>query len=337
MRRPQHQPVSFAPGRRRLLTAGMALLAGSMTAARAQQRYPTRTVRMIVGYPPGQAADLVARLLAQQLSTMWKQSVVVENRGGGMGVPAMMAAKNATADGHTMVMATTGTLATNQSLLSKLPYRPLDDFAPVSNVIMAPLLLVAHRDFPARSLSEFLAYAREAGRRVPIATPGQGTSQHLTLELFARRAGFGFEHLAYRGSGPAVIDLVAGQVPLMLDSVASSLPHINGGRLRALAVTSPQRVAQLPETPTFAEAGFPEVDGMGLAGLVVPAATPPALVQQISADVRRALEEPSLRAAFIARCVIPDPRTPEDFAQLLRSETAKWANVIRQAGIRIEE
>jgi len=290
---------------------------------------------MIVAFPPGQAADFAARLLAQRLQALWGRSVMVENRGGGMGVPAMTAAKNAPADGHTLVMATTSTLTTNPTLLPDLPYRPLVDFVGVTNVVQAPLLLVAHRDFPARSLAEFLVHARRPGTRVPIATPGQGTSQHLILELFAARAGFGFEHLAYKGSGPAVIDLVAGQVPLMLDSVASSLPHIATGRLRALAVTTPERIAQLPDTPTMVEAGYPDVYGFGWAGLVAPARTPPALVGQISADVRKSLDEPQVRAALAARSLIPDPRTPAQFAEFMRAETLRWARVIADAGIRI--
>jgi len=326
----------FSRTRRVWLAGSAASLAAWATGARAQARFPSRPVRMIVAFPPGQAADMAARLLAQQLQAVWGRSVVVENRGGGMGVPAMMAAKGAAGDGHTMVMATTSTLTTNPSLLPDLPYRPLVDFAAVSNVIQAPLLLVAHRDFPARTLAEFLGLARTPGSRLPIATPGQGTSQHLILELFAARAAFGFDHLSYKGSGPAVMDVVAGQVPLMLDSVASSLPHINAGMLRALAVTTPQRIPQLPDTPTIVESGFPGVEGFGWAGLVVPVSTPPPLVQRISADVRKALEAPSLRAAFTARSVIADPRTPEDFMQFMHSETAKWARVIQEAGIRVE-
>jgi tripartite-type tricarboxylate transporter receptor subunit TctC len=325
---------TFSRSRRTLLAGVMAWLAWP---ARAQRRFPSRPVRMIVAFPPGQAADFAARLLAQHLQALWGQSVVVENRGGGMGVPAMTAAKRAAGDGHTLVMATTSTLTTNPTLLPDLPYRPLIDFAGVSNVIQAPLLLVAHRDFPPRNLQEFLAHARKPGMRVPVATPGQGTSQHLILELFAARAAFEFEHLAYKGSGPAVIDLVAGQVPLMLDSVASSLPHIATGRLRALAVTTPKRIAQLTDTPTLVESGFPDVVGFGWAGLVVPASTPADLVQQISADVRKALDDTDVRSALAARSLIPDPRTPGDFAEFMRAETGKWARVIEEAGIRVSQ
>lgn len=324
----------FDARRRALLAAAGATF---VSPGRAQPRFPSRPVRMIVAYPPGQAADFAARLLAQRLQEVWGQSVVVENRGGGMGVPAMMAGKRAAGDGHTMVMATTGTLTTNPTLLAGLPYRPLADFAGVSNVVQAPLLLVAHRDFPARTVQEFLAHARRPGVRVPVATPGQGSSQHLILELFAARARFTFEHLPYKGSGPAMVDLVGGQIPLMLDSVASALPQIGAGKLRALAVTTPQRIAQLPDTPAIAESGFPDVVGFGWAGLVVSMRTPATLVQRISADVRRTLEETGVRAALTARGLIADPRTPEDFTQFMRAETAKWAHVIQEAGIRVEQ
>ncbi len=324
----------FCPARRAWIAA--VALAALPHRVGARARFPARTVRMIVAFPPGQAADFAARLLAQRLQLAWGQFVVVENRGGGMGVPAMTAAKRAASDGHTMVMATTSTLTTNPTLLDKLPYRPLVDFAAVSNVIQAPLLLVAHRDFPAHDIAQFLDRVRDAGAPVPIATPGQGTSQHLILELFAARAGFAFEHLPYKGSGPATIDLIAGQVPLMLDSVASALPYIAAGRLRALAVTTPERVAQLPGTPTLVETGFRDVVGFGWAGVVVPARTPSTVVQQISGNVREALEDPAVRAALTARGLIPDPGTPEEFTQFMRAETVKWARVIEAAGIRID-
>src|SRR5262245_45378546 len=249
-----------------------------------QTRYPSRPVRMIVPFPPGQGTDIAGRMLAEKLTLDWGQSVVVENRGGGAGVPAMVAGKTAPPDGYTIVMASTQTLSINPVLYAQLPYDPLKDFTPVSNVVIASLVIVAHPSFGPRTVATLVAAAKETPGALVIASPGQGTSQHLAAELFQSRAGIRMRHLPYKGSGPAMIDLVGGQVPLMLDSVPSALPHIRSGRIRAIAVTSAQRVAQLPEVPTVAESGYPGFEGLGWAGIVVPAATPRDIVERLSAS-----------------------------------------------------
>jgi len=170
-----------------------------------------------------------------------------------------------------------------------------------------------------------------------IAVPGQGTSQHLTAELFQSRAGIEMRTVAYKGSGPAIIDLIGGQVSLMMDSLASALPHIKSGRIRVIAVTTAQRVPHLPEVPTIAESGYPEFEGLGFAGILVPAGTPQAVVETLSTSIRKALDSPELRASIIARGSIPDPRTPGDYAAFIRAETLKWAQVAKQAGVRLED
>ena len=326
-----------AARRKVVLLIACCLGASLVQPARAQARYPSKSVRIIVPFPPGQAADLFARMLAQRLSSDWGQSVVVENRGGGAGIPAMLAAKSAAADGHTMVMGTTQTLSVNPSMYTELPYDPLKDFIAVSGVAITPLVIVAHPSFRPRTVAELVAAAKRSPGELPIAVPGQGTSQHLTAELFQSRAGIELRTVAYKGSGPAMIDLIGGQVLLMTDSLPSALPQIKSGRIRVIAVTSAQRAPQLPEVPTVAESGYPGFEGLGWAGIVVPAKTPSAIVEKISASIRSALESAELKASIIARGAIPHPHTPADYTAFIRAEIAKWASVAKQAGVRLDE
>ena len=323
--------------RRTVLIAGAATLATLLVPAWGQAPYPTRPVRLIVPYPPGQAADMFARMLAQRLTVTWGQPVYVENRAGGIGVPAMMAAKAAAPDGYTLVMATTSLLCINPTLRTDLPYNPVKDFVPASNVVIAPLILVAHPSFAPRSIAGLVAAAKKGAEGLLVATPGQATAQHMTSELFAARAGIKLEYVHYKGSGPAMIDLIGGHVPLMVDSVASALPQIKSGKIRAIAVTTLQRIPQLPDVPTIAEAGYPGFEGAGWAGIVLLAGTPREIVDRVSADIQRALEDPQLRADIIARGSIPDPRTPQSYAEFIRAETAKWAQVAKEAHIRAED
>ena len=328
-----------APGRsretrRKFVLSGAALLAAIGSGlARSQSAFPSKPVRIIVGFPPGQAADVFARMLAEKLQAQWRQSVVVENRPGGAGTPAMIAGKLAAPDGHTLVMGTTSTLATNPTLYPDLPYEPLTHFAPVSNVVIAPLVVVVHPSFTAQSLADLIAEAKNAPGKVQFARAGQGTSQHLTAELLQARAGIQLTHVTYKGSAPALLEVLAGRVPVMVDSVASALPQIKAGKIRALAVTSARRIPQLPGVPTVAESGFPGFDCAGWAGIVVPAATPRALIDRLSSDIQTALADPALSAAIVARGAIADPRSPASFADYIRAETTKWAQVIREARV----
>jgi tripartite-type tricarboxylate transporter receptor subunit TctC len=332
-----------APGRsretrRKFVLSGAALLAAIGSGlARSQSAFPSKPVRIIVGFPPGQGTDLFARMLAEKLQAQWRQSVVVENRPGGAGVPAMVAGKLAAPDGHTLVMGTTSTLSTNPTLYADLPYAPLTHFAPVSNVVIAPLVVVVHPGFGAQSLAELIAEAKKAPGKIQFARAGQGTSQHLAAELLQARAGIQLTHVPYKGSAPALLEVLSGRVPVMIDSVASSLPHIKAGKVRALAVTTAQRIPQLPDVPTVAESGFPGFDCAGWAGIVVPAATPRALIERLSADIQAALADPALSTAIIARGATPDPRSPASFADYIRAETEKWAKVIREARVRPED
>ena len=317
--------------RRTLLAAG-ALLPG---AAFAQAEYPNRPVRIIVPFPPGQATDIVTRLIADELSRRWPQRVVVENRAGGAGVPALEAGARAPADGYTLINGTSGTLGINPGVIQRLPYDPLRDFAPITNVAMVPLMIIAHPSFPAQTLDALLAKARAEPGRIDVASAGPATSQHMAAEMFAHQAGIQLNIVHYRGSGPAVTDLIAGNIPVMFDSVASALPHIRGGRARAIAVTVRARVAQLPETPTIAErlAGY---EAAGWSGLVAPAGTPPDIVRKINADVVAILGEPAVIERIAGLGMIADPGTPAAYAAFVAAEIAKWREVARIANVRLD-
>lgn len=305
-------------------------------AARGQGGWPERPVRIIVPFPPGQAADLVTRLVADALSARWPQRVVVENRGGGAGAPAVEAVARAAPDGYTLVAATSGTFGVNPSVLPRLPYDAERDFAPVSNIAMVPLMLVAHPSFPARDPAALAALVRARPGEVNIASAGPATSQHMAIELLQMRTGLRFNIVHYRGSGPGITDLVAGIVPVMMDSVASALGHIRAGRAVPIAVTTAARIPQLPETPTLAETLSPGYEAAGWTGLAAPAATPAEVVARVSADVRAVLAEPAMIERLHGMATIPDPRTPEGFAAFIREEIAKWREVARAANVRLE-
>jgi tripartite-type tricarboxylate transporter receptor subunit TctC len=304
--------------------------------ARAQSDWPNRPVRIIVPFPPGQASDIITRLVADDLSKRWPQRVVVENRGGGAGAPAMEAGARAPADGYTLTAGTSGTLGINPSVLPRLPYDPEKDFTAISNVAMVPLLIVAHPSLPYNTMQELAAAAREKPGELNMASAGPATSQHMAAELLMLRANIRFNIVHYRGSGPAIADVIAGNVKLMTDSVASSLPHIREGRVKAIALCSAQRVPQLPDVPTIAETLVPGYEAAGWSGLVAPAGTPPDIIRRINVDVVAALREPAIATRIAGMGAVADPRTVEESAAFIRSEIAKWREVARAANVRLE-
>ncbi|MCK8786724.1 tripartite tricarboxylate transporter substrate binding protein [Roseomonas sp. NAR14] len=334
-------PGAFRIGRRASLGlgAGMgAALAAGATARRAfaQETYPGRPVRIIVPFPPGQAADIFSRLLAEELSQRWPQRVFVENRAGGAGAIGMEAGARATPDGYTLVCGTSGTLGINPSVLTRLPYDAERDFAPITNIFMLPLVIVVHPDFPARTAQELVAYAKARPEGTDFASAGPATSQHMAAELFALRTGVKLNHVPYRGSGPAMADLLAGNVKLMFDSMASALPQIQAGRIRALAATTATRAVQLPDLPTVAETVAPGYAAMGWSGLVAPSGTPPEIVAKVNADSVAILREPRVVARMQELGGTADPQTPAQFAAFIRDEIAKWREVARAANVRLD-
>ncbi|MCB4821110.1 Bug family tripartite tricarboxylate transporter substrate binding protein [Roseicella aerolata] len=321
--------------RRHLLALAGATLAAPHV-ARAQNAWPEKPVRIIVPFPPGQAADLFTRLYADELSRRWPQRVIVENRGGGAGAPALEAGARAAPDGYTLTAGTSGTLGVNPSVLPRLPYDAERDFTFIGNVVVLPLLMVAHPSFPHRTAQEVVAAARAKPGGIDLATAGPASSQHMSAELFAHRTGTKFNMVHYRGSGPAMADLLAGNVLVMFDSVASSLPQIQAGKVIPIAVTTPERAPQLPDVPTIAETVAPGYGAYGWTGLCGPAGLPEAIGRKVNTDLNAVLREPAMQARFIELGGTAAPGTPEDFAGFVRREIAQWREVARIANVRLE-
>ncbi len=300
-----------------------------------QEAFPGRPVRIIVPFPPGQATDIFARLVAERLSEVWPHRVVVENRAGGAGAIGMEAGARAAPDGHTLTMGTSGTLGINPSVMPRLPYDAETDFAPVAGVFSVPLLVVVHPSLGVNTLGELIARAKAAPGSIDYASGGPGTAQHLAMELLCLRAGIRLNHVPYRGSGPALADVLSGNVKLMMDSLASALPQVRDRRLHALAITSAERAPQLPDVPAAIET-VPGVEATGWAGLVAPAGTPDVIVGRINADVGAILN--STMAADRMRDLggTPMPGSPDDFGRFIRTEIAKWRDVARAANVRLE-
>lgn len=314
----------------------LAALLAAAAPVQAQAPYPSRPVRMIVPFPPGQATDIVARLLGDALTRNWNQQVIIDNRGGGGGVPGMLAGRDAQADGYTVTFGSSGTIGVNPSLYSNLPYAPLKDFAMVNGVFIVPLMIVAQSASPYGSLKAVVDAAKKDPGKLNWGYAGAGTSQHLTGELFKYRTGLDIVGVLYKGSGPMMTDLLGGQVTLAVDSLASALPQIKGGKLRALAMTSAQRVPQLPDVPTVSELGYPGFDGVGWAGLVAPRGTPPEIVEKIGADVRKLLGDPAVRDRIIERGAIPDPRGPKEFGEFVAAEIVKWGEIVKRSNLKAD-
>ncbi|VTU45701.1 Bug family tripartite tricarboxylate transporter substrate binding protein [Variovorax sp. PBL-E5] len=305
-------------------------------AAFAQDVFPSRPVRLVVPYPPGQGADIFGRIVAESLSRNWTHGVVVDNKGGGGGVPGVMSVKLAPPDGYTLLVGGSQAMTVNPNIYSKMPYEPLKDFSAITGLYVAPLILVANPDSGISSLGELVAAARKSPGQLSYASAGTGTSQHMTAELFCHVANINMVHVPYRGSGPAMTDLLGGQIKIMLDGLASSLPHVISGKIRPLAVTTPQRVPQLPDVPTIAELGYPGFSGIGWAGLFMPAGAPASLVEKISADVQAVLKAPEMQKRIVDRGAIADPSSPRATTDFVRNDTAKWAEVARVANIRMD-
>ena len=311
------------------LAAGMAHQAGA-------QGYPAHPVRIVIPYPPGGTADLLARVLGQKLGETLGQGFVIENRGGAGGNLAAEAVARATPDGYTLLMANAPVLAVNPSLYDKVPFDPVRDFAPVSLVANVPLLLVTHPSFPPKSVSELIALAKAQNGKMNYASAGGGSTTYLATELFKSMAGVQMLAIPYKGSGPALAALVAGEVPVMFELFPSALGHVKGGRIRAIAVTSAARSPLMPELPTVAEAGLPGYEIASWFGIVAPAGTPGEIVMRLNAEIVRLINTPEMRARLATLGAEPRPGTPEQFAQLIPLEIRKWAKVIKESGARVE-
>ncbi|MBO1076838.1 Bug family tripartite tricarboxylate transporter substrate binding protein [Roseomonas marmotae] len=324
------------PARRQLLGAGLSLAGAAVlaNAPLAAETWPSRPVRLLIPFPPGQATDTILRYIADELSKRWPQRIVVENRAGGAGVVGMEAGARSAPDGYTLVASTSGTNGINPSLIPNLPYDAVRDFTYITTVFTIPLLIVAHPSFSPNTVPELLAAAKADPGGINYGSGGPGTSQHLSAEMFASRGEVKLTHVPYRGSGPAMADLIAGNIPMMFDSVASALPHIQGGRIKALGVTSATRAPQLPEVPTIAES-LPGYEAIGWGGLCVPEATPREVVERMNADVTALLREPRIAARMLELGGTAAPQTVEEANTFVASEIRKWGEVARAAGVKL--
>ena len=309
-------------------------LASAVGVAVAQTPYPKGPVRMIVPFPPGGPTDITARTLGMRLAEVFGQPIVVENRPGARGFIGIEAAARAPADGHTLLLASIGAIAINPVLYPKVPYDVFRDFAPVSLLVTVPIVVVVNPGVPVRTVPELIDYARKNPGKLAYGSAGSGCSTHLVAEMFKARAGVDILHVPYKGSAPAVADLVGGQVQLMFDTLLTATPHIKSGRLRLVAAATAARLEAFPDTPTIAEAGLAGFDGASWFCLLVPAKTPPAIVERLSRDLAHIVREPAVRAKLVEQGAEPVGGTPDELAAFIRAEQAKWGAVVREAGIK---
>ncbi|MFC4343681.1 Bug family tripartite tricarboxylate transporter substrate binding protein [Cupriavidus numazuensis] len=325
--------------RRRLLAAGVALattIAGFAGAAHAQGGYPTKPITMIVPFSAGGTTDILARIVGLQLGKALGQPVVIDNRpGAGGNIGASLAAK-APADGYTLFMGTIGTHAINQSLYSKLPYDPVKDFAPISRVAMVPNLVVVNPKVPVNNIKELVAYVKANPDKLSYGSSGSGSSMHLSGELFNSMTGLHIQHIPYKGSAPAVNDLLGNQIGLMFDNMPSSYPHVKAGKLRAIAVTSAKRSPALPNVPTVAESGVPGYEATSWFALYATGGTPQAIVDRLNAEVVKILAMPEVKKQMADQGAEPYPEKPAQLAGFMKSETAKWAKVVKASGATVD-
>jgi tripartite-type tricarboxylate transporter receptor subunit TctC len=300
------------------------------------QGYPAKPVRLIVPFAPGGTTDVLARLVGQELGEALGQQFVVENRPGAGGNIGTEAAVRSAPDGYTLVMSFDGTMAINPSTYSKLAFDPQRDLAPVANVAQVPLLFVVHPGVAARTIGEFVALAKASPGRINYSSAGNGSTGHLTGELFKARAGIDMVHVSYKGGGQAVQDLLGGQIQMVVTALPTVEGHLKGGKLRALAFTSAQRVPGAPDVPTLAESGYAGFEVVSWYGILAPAGTPQEIVRRLNAEINRILRLPAVRDRLAALGAEPTGGTPEQFAETIRTDTARWAQVVRAAGIRID-
>ena len=319
----------------------IAVIVCAVLAPAQAQTWPSKPVRIVVPFPPGGTTDIVARSIGVELQRMWQHAVVIENRpGAGGNIGADLVAK-ATPDGYTLLMGTVGTHAINKALFeqngAKMPFDPAKDFVPITLAAGVPNVMVINPKLPVNTVAEFIAYAKARPGQLNMASSGNGTSIHLSGELFKTVTGVYMVHFPYRGSAPAITDLIAGNMNVMFDNLPSALPHIKSGRLKALAVTSRTRSPALPDVPTIEEAaGLKGFDASSWFGLFAPAGTPRTIVDKIQADVAKALAQPEVRERFIAQGADPGGNTSDQFAAFIRAETDKWTRVVKFSNAKVD-
>jgi tripartite-type tricarboxylate transporter receptor subunit TctC len=317
------------------LRCGAALLLATLASVAAAQGYPTRPVRLIIPFPPGGSNDIVGRMIAAQLGERLGQTMVVDNRGGAGGTIGTELAAKSPADGYTLLLISTA-YAFNTSIYKKLPYDPVKSFAPVALLGSGPGVLVVNPALPVNSVAGLIAFAKERPGKLNNASAGVGSFQHLASELFRIQAGIEWLHVPYKGGGPAMMDLMAGQADASVGSLIQMLPHIRSGKLKALGTTGAKRSPVLPDVPTVAEAGVPGYEATNWWGFLAPAGTPPAIVERLHQEVVAVQASAETKRRFDTEGAEALQMSPADFGAFIAAETAKWARVVREAGISAE-
>jgi tripartite-type tricarboxylate transporter receptor subunit TctC len=319
----------------KVVSAIVAVLLAACGGSAGAQAFPSKPIRFVVPFPGG-FSDVLARQLGAKMNEALGQPVVVENKPGGSGQIGAQEVMRAPADGHTLFMGHIGTHAINPHLFANLAYDPDRDFTPVTLLVTVPNLLVVHPSVPAQTVQELVAYARKNPGKLSYGSPGNGTSGHLAAELFKATAGVFIVHIPYRGAAPALQDVIGGQVQLLFDTFAQGLPQAKAGKVRALAVTSLKRQAAAPEIPTMDESGFAGWETGPWFGVMVRAGTPDGLVKRLNAELVKALQAPDVREKLAGQGAVAVGNTPEEFQAFIRAESARWAKVVKSAGIRAD-
>ena len=320
----------------RFLLVVTAVVCAQPGMTRAQGNYPNRPIQLVVTVPPGGAADFVGRLIGAKLADALGQSVVITNRGGAGGTTAAAAVAKADPDGYTLLLNTIATHGIGPHIYANLPYDPVKDFSPVILIAKLPLIMAVNADVPAQSIKDLIAQAKARPGELSFCSAGTGGAPHLAGELFKSLTGTELMHVPYRGSGPAVVDLVAGRITMMFDATPSLLPFITAGKLRALAAASPQRHRLLPDVPSFAELGYPGMDIALWYGVTAPGGTPAPIVQRLNAELVKILSTPDIRKSLTEQGADVQGGTPEEFVAFMRNESARWGTVVKRAGIKPE-
>jgi len=305
-------------------------------AAMAVQAWPDKPVTIIVPWPPGGPSDIVARPVAQGLTEALGKTFVIDNRGGAGGNLGSAIVAKAAADGHTLLITSSAPIVINPAVYKKMPFDPAKDLQPISNLLRVPLVLVAHPSVPAKDLKELIAHIKSQQGKFQWASAGNGTPQHMTGELFRTAAKLDIIHIPYKGSSPAITDLSGGHVPVMFDSTIAILPFVKSGKLKAIAVTGARRSPQLPDVPTFAEAGLPAVESYAWYGFFAPAKTPKDVITKLNAETLKYMKGPEFQKILANTGSDYVGDTPENFAAFIKEETSKWAKVAKTTGATVE-
>ncbi len=319
-----------------LATAAALLLVAGVTPPALAQDYPSRQITLVVPFAPGGSASTAARSVADKMSEILGQQIVIDNRGGAGGTIATRAVAKAAPDGYTLLVVTSATVGTSPALFSNVGYDPRKDFEPVGLIAATPNLIAVHPSFPARTLAELVKIGKETAKPIPYGSPGTGTLNHLTVELLAHRLGMKLSHVVYRGAGPALNDLLGGHIPLLISAIPNAHSHVLAGTIIGLAVTGAKRSALLPDVPTFAEAGVPSFEIPLRWGLAAPAGTPRPIIEKLNKALNAALATDEVKKRLAIEGAEPQPVTPQEYAAIIDREVTMWTKLVKDVGIKVQ-